>query len=244
MTAKGTLFLPAFRLSPKLELSSRDRALGIVAKMRILPPEAPCTAMGAVADCFRRLPDAVLGEGVFRVAGWGRHAREAVGGLRYALEKGGCGLLLGVDIYRLASMHEAERLLPEALRHLLAPGPEVDALYPPRQWHVQMGRPPAPAWYEIQSRALDRGRIRTGRVGPCQAMFFALKDVVGLYARELRRDPYRLYGLKPPPGEGDGGPACLRQDGPPWLPPKAATERPRGGERQCVQGEPREGDRG
>lgn len=89
VTEEGSLFLPALRLSRERPLTERDRSLGIERKIQILPPDCAHTAMGAVADTFRRQPDTCTGEGVFRISGWGKHGGEAArGGLQFALEHG------------------------------------------------------------------------------------------------------------------------------------------------------------
>ena len=202
VTEEGSLFLPALRLSREMPLTERDRSLGIERKIQILPPDCAHTAMGAVADTFRRQPDTCTGEGVFRISGWGKHGGEAArGGLQFALEHGGKALLLGVDIYALTAMHYVEDLLPERIQRIFAPGPEVLALYPPENWLIEVGHPPVRAWYTIQRMAYDRGWIREGTVGSCKMRFFDLRKVVGFYAEELRRNPYRLYGMEEPSPE-------------------------------------------
>ena len=106
VTEEGTLFMPALRLSPPVPLTDEDRALGLTSRIRILPPDAPRTAMGAIADLFRVQEGTVVSDGVFRVAAWGKHAGEALtGGLDYVIANGGKALLMGVDIYRLTAMH-------------------------------------------------------------------------------------------------------------------------------------------
>ena len=59
---EGSIFMPALRLSPELPLTDDDRCMGITSKIRILPPDAPRTAMGLVADTFRLRKDVVMGE--------------------------------------------------------------------------------------------------------------------------------------------------------------------------------------
>ena len=59
--SEGSIFMPALRLSPEYELTEEDRAMGITVKIRKLPPGAERTAMGLVADTFRRLPDTFAG---------------------------------------------------------------------------------------------------------------------------------------------------------------------------------------
>ena len=194
---EGTLFMPALRLSPALPLDARDRRLGLTSKIRILPPDAPRTAMGLVADTFRKMPGTVVGEGVFRIAARGKHAASCARGLSYVLEQGGHAVMMGVDIYKLTAMHDVEDLLPQRVRDLFAPPPEAAALYPPGEWLVEAGAPPARAWATIQDQAYDRGMIRKARVGGSDWMYFKVSDVVGLYREALLRDPLGLYGLQP-----------------------------------------------
>ena len=198
VTESGSLFMPALRLSRELPLSDADRALGITVKIKVLPPDCEHSAMGAIADAFRRMPDTFLGEGVFRICGWGRHGREAMrGGLAYVLRHGGYALLLGVDIYKLTAMHYVENLLPREIGAVFAPSEAARAAYPADEWMIEAGAPPVKAWYTIQERAIRAGMIREGRVGGAKAMLFNVGDVVGLYADALQSDPFRLYGMHP-----------------------------------------------
>lgn len=193
----GSIFMPSLRLSGDLPLSDEDKRMGILRKIRILPENRTKTAMGAVADEFRMLPDTLTGGGVMQISGWGKHAREAVsGGLDFALHNGGKGLLLGVDIYKLTAMHYVEMYLPEEIRAIFAPSEEVNEKYPPEEWFIETGCPPVAAWYTIQNMALEKGVIKTDKIGGCGVMFFDLYDVVSIYEEQLKTRPFELYGLK------------------------------------------------
>ena len=193
----GSIFMPALRLSPALELTEEDKALGITTKIRVLPEERGRTAMGVIADTFRMRADTVTGGGIMQIAGWGAHAQEAAaGGLDYVLKNGGKALLLGVDIYKLTAMHYVEYLLPEAVTGLFGPNEEAARRYPAEEWLVETGCAPIKAWYTIQSMAEERGLIKRGRAGSCEMMFFDVGEVVGIYESELKRDPCALYGVK------------------------------------------------
>jgi len=90
VTQGGNIFMPALRLSREMDLSPSDREMGIVTKIKILEPDCERSAMGLIADTFRKMPDVCIGEGVFRTSGWGKNGGKAAdGGLRYALEQGG-----------------------------------------------------------------------------------------------------------------------------------------------------------
>ena len=96
----GSIFMPALRLSPAMELTE-DRNMEITVKIKILPENAQKTDMGIIADTFRQRDDVITGKGIIRTSGWGKHAEQAaIGGLDYVIHNGGKALLLGIDIYK------------------------------------------------------------------------------------------------------------------------------------------------
>lgn len=196
VTEEGSIFMPALRLSKELELTEADKALGITVKIKVLSPGAERTAMGIIADTFRRLPGTYAGTDTISTAGWGKHGEEALkGGLDYVINNGGKALMLGVDIYKLTAMHYMEDATPEDIKAVSATTPEIDALYPPDEWFMEAGHPPVKAWYRIQELAYERGLIKDAYIGPCKVMFFDILDVVSIYREELLRDPYGLWGM-------------------------------------------------
>lgn len=196
VTEEGSIFMPALRLSPELPLTDDDKALGITVKIKILPPDAERTAMGLVADTFRKLPDTFAGQDTISTAGWGRHGKEALtGGLDYAIHNGGKALLLGVDIYKLTAMHYVESATPEDISKRYEPTEAVNKIYPPDEWLIECGHPPVKAWYKIQSAAYEKGLIKEAMIGNCKAMFFDIHDAISIYENELRTDPYGLWEL-------------------------------------------------
>lgn len=196
---EGTVFMPALALSPELPLTDEDKAMGLTVKIRKLPEDEVHTAMGLIADTFRGMADTKTGPGVFRTTGWGKHAEEAVtGGLSYAINNGGKAVLFGVDIYKLTAMHYMEGNTPEGITKVFEPSDAVKKIYPDEQWLIETGHPPVKAWYTIQKIAYDRGLIKEGKVGSCKIMTFNIKDVVSIYADELVRDPYGLWGMERP----------------------------------------------
>lgn len=196
---QGSIFMPALRLSPPLELTEQDKQMGITVKIKVLDENAPRTDMGIIADTFRQRSDVVTGKGVIRTSGWGRNAKKAAeGGLDYVIHNGGMGLLLGVDIYKLTAMHYMEDILPAEISSVFAPTEQVNKLYPPDEWFMEAGEPPVKPWYTIQEIALQKGIIKTGYIGKCRYMFFNILDVVSIYRDILKTDPYGLYGLEKP----------------------------------------------
>ena len=197
VTEEGSIFMPALRLSRELELTDADKRLGITVKIKILDPDAEKTAMGAVADTFRRMPGTFTGRDTISTSGWGKHGREALkGGLGFAVHNGGKALLLGVDIYKLTAMHYVEGITPGDINAQFAPDEKINRIYPPDQWFIEAGHPPVKAWYKIQAMAYEKGLIKEAQIGSCKAMFFDIWSVVSLYENELRNDPYGLWGMK------------------------------------------------
>ncbi|MGN0996989.1 MAG: AAC(3) family N-acetyltransferase [Candidatus Ventricola sp.] len=192
----GSIFMPALRLGPPMELTQEDREMGITAKRKVLPENAQRTDMGIIADTFRQRDDVITGKGVIRTSGWGKHAQQAViGGLDYVIHHGGKALLLGVDIYKLTAMHYMEDVLPEEIRKIFAPTQEIYRKYPHDDWFVEAGEPPVKPWYTIQDMAYQKGVIQDGYIGKCKTMFFDIWDVVSIYRKELETNPFGLYGL-------------------------------------------------
>ncbi|MBQ9384434.1 MAG: AAC(3) family N-acetyltransferase [Ruminiclostridium sp.] len=192
----GSIFMPALRLGPPLELTDEDRKMGLTVKIKVLPEDAPRTDMGIIADTFRKRDDVVTGEGIIRTSGWGVHAGKAAEvGLDYVIHNGGKALLLGVDIYKLTAMHYMEDILPKDISDIFASSEEILNKYPADEWFTEAGEPPVKPWYTIQDEAYRRGLIRDGLIGKCRYMFFDILDVVSIYRKALETDPYTLYGV-------------------------------------------------
>ena len=193
----GSIFMPALRLSKELELTDKDKELGLTVKIKVLDADADRTAMGIVADTFRKLPDTFTGSDTISTSGWGKHGKEALTcGLDFAVHNGGKALMLGVDIYKLTAMHYVEGITPQDINRIFEPSDEVRKVYPPDKWFVETGHPPVKAWYKIQNMAYERGLINETCIGECKVMFFDIWDVVSIYENELMKDPYGLWGLE------------------------------------------------
>lgn len=192
---RGSIFMPALRLSKELPLTERDKELGITTKIQILPENCERSAMGIIADTFRQMPDTLTNEGIFRISAWGKSASEVKDGLQYVIHNGGKALLFGVDIYKLTAMHYVEELLPDDIKNAFPLSDDINALYPPDEWFIEAGTFPVKPWYTIQNMAYEKGVIKDGKIGNSKVKFFNIWDVVGLYEQELKRDPYKLYGF-------------------------------------------------
>jgi len=194
--SEGAIVMPSFLLSPFLPLTERDIDMGLTMKIRLLSPDADeKSGMGVIADTFRKMPGVVTGEGTFRVSAWGKDAEIHSRGFHRIIDGGGYALMLGVDIYRLSSMHYMEDLLPDEVKNIFRTSEEAQKLYPEDKWMIEGGVPPVKAWYKIQDEAYRRGYITDSVIGQANCMFFRVSDVVELYRKALETDPLGLYGL-------------------------------------------------
>ena len=151
--------------------------------------------MGVLADTFRKMPDTVTGQGVFRVSAFGKDAETHSLGFQHLIDSNGYALLLGVDIYRMSSMHYVEGSMPGAIRDLFRPSDEAKAAYPESEWFIEAWTPQAKPWYTIQDRAYQMGYIADARIGNSKCMLVQVKPVVELYRWALENEPFALYGL-------------------------------------------------
>lgn len=192
----GTIVMPSFRLSTPIPLNDTDKALGLTCKIKILEDDENRSGMGIVSDSFRNMPNIHTGDGIFRVSAWGKDAVIHSHGFHHLIDIDGWALLLGVDIYKLSTMHYVEDYLPDAIRNMFKPSEEARKLYPESQWFIEAWTPPVKPWYTIQSRAYEKGMIKDGMIGNCKCMLFKVQDIIGLYRQALQCDPFGLYGLR------------------------------------------------
>ncbi len=195
---EGALVMSAYSLTPPLPLTERDKARGIIAKVRFLEEASNArTGMGAIADEFRRRPGTVLGTGMHRVCAWGHSAHLHSRGYQYLCDIDGWALLLGVDIHRCSSMHlaENEMSIPDEIAELSRVPEDILRDYPTDAWYIQYGGPPDDAWGKIQAEAERRRLIKRRRIGRADCMLFKVRPVVAIYEEALRTDPFGLFGV-------------------------------------------------
>ncbi len=200
----GALVMPTFPVSKPLPLSDIDRQRGLTCKVRLFSEtSSEPSGMGIIPDTFRQMPGVLTGKGMHRVSAWGKDADKNCQGLQNLIENGGYALLIGVDIYRLTSMHYMEKKLPPEIQRTYEAPEDVLMFYPSDQWYIQTGRPPDPtgrppvqAWYKIQDEAYGRGLIRDMVIGKSKCMFFCVNDVVRIYEQAIETDPFDLFGVQ------------------------------------------------
>jgi aminoglycoside N3'-acetyltransferase len=201
----GAIVMSAYPVSLPLPLTEAEKALGITAKVRFLDVnDDPKTGMGIIADTFTKMPGTILSKGIHRVCCWGKDAHLHSQGYSYLLSINGWALLIGVDIHRCSSMHQAEGAItwPEAISASFRTPEAILEDYPKDRWYVEYYDPTGPpvvdAWGKIQDEADRLGLIRHATIGNAHCMFFRARHVVEIYEKHLRSDPYGLFGIKHP----------------------------------------------
>lgn len=194
---EGAIVMPSFKDSLNLPLNETDQRLGLTLKIKLLHGDEERSGMGIVSDTFRKMSDVKTGEGQFRVSAWGKDAEmHAANGFNHLIVSGGYALLLGVDIYKMSSMHYVEDVLPNEIKKLFRPSEEALKIYPESEWFIEAWVPPTKPWYTIQDRAYEKGYITDIMIGTGKCMLVQIDNVIGLYKQALQTDPYKLYGLK------------------------------------------------
>ena len=193
---EGAIVMPSFKDSPNFPLNATDKKLGLTLKVKLLDGSEERSGMGIVSDTFRTMPDVITGEGHFRVSAWGKDAeKHAATWFHHLIDSGGYALLLGVDIYKMSSMHSVEDSLPKEIKQRFRPSEEALKIYPESEWFIEAWTPAAKPWYTIQERAFEKGYITGTMIGSSKCMLADVKKVVGLYRHALQTEPFELYGL-------------------------------------------------
>jgi len=192
----GSIVMPSFKDSPNLSLNEADKELGLTLKIKLLKGDEEKSGMGIVSDTFRKMPDVITGEGQFRVSAWGKDVdKHAANWFNHLIAFDGYALLLGVDIYRMSTMHYVEDCLPKEIKDLFKPSEEAREIYPESEWFIEAWTPSAKPWYTIQEQAYEKGYITDTMIGNSKCMLAHVKNVIGLYKKALQTDPFGLYGL-------------------------------------------------
>lgn len=193
---EGAIVMPSFRLSPNLPLNDFDKDLGLKLKIKKLTNDEEKSAMGIVSDTFRKMPNVITGDGLFCVSAWGKDAKKHALGFQHLIDSGGYALLLGVDIYRMSSMHYVEDCLPNLIKEKFEPSKKAREFYPEDEWFIESWAPTVKPWYRIQDIAYEKGFINNCMIGKAKCMLVKVKETTSIYRDALQTEPYKLYGLE------------------------------------------------
>lgn len=201
VTPEGTIVMPSFTLSRPLPLSLSDKEMGIKYKKRWLPQGSiDRSDMGIIPDTFRQFKDVHSGTGRHRFSAWGKNAKKYISGndsFFKIVEDSGYGLLFGVGLNKLSSMHSVEYLIPTDVWSLLpSPSKEINKVYNEKDWFILTSGPYNNSWLKIQEICLKRKIIKQVRLNEATIMLFKIEPVINVYKEEIIKNPYNLFGIK------------------------------------------------
>lgn len=201
----GTVVMPTFSTNRTiLDLTTEMKAAGASWLIKMLPydPEqTPCWT-GIVPETFRKRSNALRSlHPMFSLAAIGPKAKTIVeagreGALpawKKVLELDGYVLLIGVGLNRCTAMHLAEERvkLPKHIQDRLTPPKWFIEKYPPDKWDWDFG--PYPDFKKMEQPFLEKGIMKTARVGKASFKLLKLKDLIDLYTKYLQKDPDIFY---------------------------------------------------
>jgi aminoglycoside 3-N-acetyltransferase len=173
-----------------------EKAMGVSWLCKILPcdPDTTPVRTGIIPETFRKR------RGVFRgshpsnsVAALGPKAKELSEGWHRLLELDGHILLIGVGLDRCTAMHLAEKRVqfPDRILRMITPPKWFVEKYPEGEWEWDVG--PYPNFAKLTQPCLERGIMKTVKVGDASLKLVKLRELIDLYVEYLKKDPDLFY---------------------------------------------------
>jgi aminoglycoside 3-N-acetyltransferase len=173
-----------------------EKAMGVSWLCKILPcdPDTTPVRTGIIPETFRKR------RGVFRgshpsnsVAALGPKAKELSEGWHRLLELDGHILLIGVGLDRCTAMHLAEKRVqfPDRILRMITPPKWFVEKYPEGEWEWDVG--PYPNFAKLTQPCLERGIMKTVKVGDASLKLVKLRELIDLYVEYLEKDPDLFY---------------------------------------------------
>ncbi len=202
---EGTVVMPTHSANiQEVERSPEELAAGISWLLKILPYDpvtTPCIT-GAIPEAFRKRRGVLRSlDPVYSVAATGPLSQETVdAGRRNVLEAwrtllqhDGYILLIGIDLGHCTSMHLVEErvTLPKHLRDKLTPPKWFKDKYSEDKWEWDVG--PYPQFAKMTQPCIQRGIMKTTRVGEATLSLVRLKDLLDLYEKYMEENPDQFY---------------------------------------------------
>ncbi len=171
-------------------------AIGISWLFKILPydPEKTPVTTGIIPETFRKRKGVIRGlHPSLSIAASGPKAEVLSEGWHRLLELGGYILLIGVGLDRCTAMHLAEkhvRLPDRILNKITSPKWFVEK-YPEKEWEWDIG--PYPDFAKLTQPCIERGIMKTIRVGEATLRLVKLRELIDLYVEYLEKNPDLFY---------------------------------------------------
>ena len=202
---EGTIVMPTHSNNRiPIDLTPKEVAIGVSWLFKILPfdpKETPCTT-GIIPETFRKRKSVMRSlHQMLSVAATGTKAREIVEAGREKnmmaweklLELDGYILLLGTSLANCTAMHLAEQRvqLPKCIMDKLTPPKWFVEKYPESRWEWDVG--PYPDFAKLEKPCIERGIMKTVKVGDATLKLVKLRDLINLYVEYLKKDPDLFY---------------------------------------------------
>jgi aminoglycoside 3-N-acetyltransferase len=171
--------------------------MGVSWLSKILPYDPSTTPVrtGIIPETFRKRIGVVRGSHPSNsVAALGPKAEQLSEGWHRLLELDGYILLIGVGLEVCTAMHLAEKRvrLPDHILKKTTPPKWLVERYPEGEWEWDLG--PYPNFAKLTQPCLERGMMKTAKVGDASLKLVKLKELIGLYVEYLKKDPDLFYG--------------------------------------------------
>jgi aminoglycoside 3-N-acetyltransferase len=185
-------------------LSKDKRTPGIITMgvswlFKILPydPDKTPVRTGIIPETFRKMKGVVRGlHPSNSVAAVGPKAKELAEGWHKVLELDGYILLIGVGLDQCTTGHLAEKRVrfPDRILKRITPPKWFVEKYPEGEWEWDVG--PYPDFAKLTQPCLERGILKTVKVGGAQLKSVKLRELIDLYVECLEKDPDVFYGTQ------------------------------------------------
>jgi aminoglycoside 3-N-acetyltransferase len=181
----------------EIQRTPEEIAMGVSWLFKILPydPEETPVRTGIIPETFRKRKGVVRGSHPSNsVAAFGPKARELSEGWHKLLELDGYILLIGVGLDRCTAMHLAEKRVrfPERILKKITPPKWFVEKYPEGEWEWDFG--PYPDFARLTEPCLERGIMKSVKVGEATLRLVRLRELIDLYVEYLEKDPRLFYG--------------------------------------------------
>jgi aminoglycoside 3-N-acetyltransferase len=171
-------------------------AMGVSWLFKILPynPDTAPVRTGTIPETFRKRKGVIRGSDPSNsVAALGPKARKLSEGWHKVLELDGYILLLGVGLEVCTAMHLAEKRVqfPKRILEKITPPKWLIEKYPSTEWEWDFG--PYPDFAKLEEPCLERGIMKTVKVGEATLKLIRLRELIDLYVKYLKKNPDPFY---------------------------------------------------
>jgi aminoglycoside 3-N-acetyltransferase len=171
-------------------------ALGISWLFKILPydPSKTPVTTGIIPETFRKRKGVVRGlHPSLSIAASGPKAKVLSEGWHRLSELDGYILLIGVGLDRCTAMHLAEKRVrfPDRILKKITPPKWFVEKYPEEEWEWDVG--PYPDFAKLTQPCIERGIMKTVKVGRSTLRLAKLRELIDLYVEYLERNPDLFY---------------------------------------------------